>query len=89
MRARLADVLAKLVELWFSRQHILEQMIEPSKTVASQYRNYAIALKDGRVVTGQVVYNGFRESILRIATDPMVLHQATEIRKEDMEAIIP
>jgi hypothetical protein len=70
----------------FSRSHILEQIVEPSKTISSQYRDYTIALKSGKVINGQVVYNGFRKSILRVATDPMALHNATEIKKDDIES---
>ena len=70
----------------FSRKHILEQIVEPSKTVSSQYRNYTIVLTNGKVINGQVVYNGFRKSILRVATDPMALHDTTEIKKDDIES---
>ena len=70
----------------FSRKHILEQIVEPSKTVSSQYRNYTIALTNGKVFNGQVVYNGFRKSILRVATDPMALHDTIEFKKDDIES---
>ena len=70
----------------FSREHILDQIVTPSKTVSSQYRNYTIALTNGQVVHGQVVYNGFRESVLRVATDPMALHETKEIQKEDIDS---
>ena len=70
----------------FSRKYILEQIVEPSKTISAQYRNYTIALKNGKVINGQVVYNGFRKSILRVATDPTALHETTEIKKDDIES---
>ncbi|MGI9427124.1 MAG: c-type cytochrome, partial [Bythopirellula sp.] len=70
----------------FSRNHILKQIVEPSKTVASQYQNYVITLSSGKTITGRVVYNGFRKSILRVATDPMDLYKTTEIKKGDIES---
>ena len=70
----------------FSRRHIVEQIVDPSKTISSQHRNYTIALANGKVIHGQVVYNGFRKSILRIATDPMALHRTTEIHKDQIES---
>ena len=70
----------------FSRNHILQQIVEPSKTISSQYRSYVIALTSGKAITGQVVYNGFRKSILRVAPDPMALHETIEIKKDDIES---
>ena len=64
----------------FSRRHVVEQIVEPSRTIATQYRNYAVVLTGGKVLTGQITYNGFRKSILRIATDPTALDRSTEIR---------
>ena len=70
----------------FSREHIVQQIVEPSKTISSQYRSYNIALTNGKVINGQVVYNGFRKSILRVATDPLSLHDTTEINKSQIES---
>ena len=64
----------------------MQQIVEPSKTLSPQYRNYVISLTSGKVITGQVVYNGFRKSILRVATDPMALHETMEIKKDDIES---
>ncbi len=70
----------------FGREHIVQQIVEPSQTISSQYRSYNIALNDGKVISGQVVYNGFRKSILRVATDPLSLHDTVEIRKSQIES---
>lgn len=59
---------------------------KPDLFHSSQYRSYTIALTNGRVINGQVVYNGFRESILRVATNPMALHETTEINKNEIES---
>jgi putative membrane-bound dehydrogenase-like protein len=36
----------------FSRIHLVESILEPSRSIAPAYRNYAIRLKDGQIVTG-------------------------------------
>jgi len=36
----------------FSRIHLVESILEPSRAVAPAYRNQAIRLKDGQIVTG-------------------------------------
>src|SRR5262249_5752943 len=36
----------------FGRIHVIESILEPSRTVAPGYQTVAIALKDGRSVTG-------------------------------------
>ena len=68
---------------------MIEQLIAPSKTISSQYQNHQFELRDGRVITGQVVYDGFRKSILRVAIDPMDLRNTIEIQKGDIETVQP
>jgi putative heme-binding domain-containing protein len=36
----------------FSRIHLVESVLEPSRAIAPAYRNYAIRLKDGQVLSG-------------------------------------
>jgi putative heme-binding domain-containing protein len=36
----------------FSRIHLIESMLEPSRTIAPSFDSVAVALKDGRVLTG-------------------------------------
>ena len=73
----------------YGRRRLLEEIVEPSKTISSQYQNYVIALSSGKTLQGQVVYNGFRKSIWRIATDPMALHKTIEVKKDDIDSYEP
>ena len=70
----------------FRRREILESVLTPSKSISSRFQNHVVLTSDGRTVTGQLVWNGFRKSIIRIATDPMRLDQVTEISKGDISA---
>ncbi|MBM98359.1 MAG: hypothetical protein CMJ77_04470 [Planctomycetaceae bacterium] len=73
----------------FGHRHLVEQLIAPSKTISSQYQNHQFELRDGRLITGQIVYDGFRKSILRVAMDPMDLRNTIEIQKGDIETVQP
>lgn len=68
----------------FGRREILDAVLTPSKQVPSRQAQHVIALRDGRVITGRVVWNGFRASELHIASDPMRLEQVTKISKHDI-----
>ena len=68
----------------FTRTEILESILDPSRSVSSRYVNHVVATADGRVHTGQLVWNGFRKSIIRLATDPLNMEDVTEISKRDI-----
>jgi putative heme-binding domain-containing protein len=68
----------------FTRREIVESIVVPSKVVSSQYQNYVVVTGDGRTLTGQVLWNGFRKSMLRIATDPMHPERTIELSKHDI-----
>ncbi len=68
----------------FGRRDLLEAILSPSKVVSEKYRNHVLVTRDGRVVTGQVVRNEFRKSLLHVATDPMNLEVVTKISKRDL-----
>jgi putative heme-binding domain-containing protein len=70
----------------FSRADILRSIIEPSAVVAEIYRNVEVVTADGRVLTGQVLTTGdYRESVLRIQTDPLRPSEVVEVPKSDVE----
>ena len=69
----------------FSREEILDSIIEPSKQISSRFVNHVVVTKEGRTHTGQLVWNGFRKSVVRLAPDPMQMHKTIEISKHDIE----
>ena len=69
----------------FSRRDIVEAIVDPSKSVSSRFENHLVVTTDGKSYTGQVVWNGFRKSTIRLATDPERLDQFVEISKHDIE----
>jgi putative heme-binding domain-containing protein len=70
----------------FSRADILRSIIDPAAVVAEIYRNVEIVTTDGRVLTGQVVTSGdYRDTVLRLQTDPLRLSQVVEISKSEIE----
>jgi putative heme-binding domain-containing protein len=50
-----------------TREQIIENLLEPSKTIALEYRTHAIELDDGRTLTGVVASKNDRELVLRDA----------------------
>jgi putative heme-binding domain-containing protein len=71
----------------FGRRDILESMLAPSLVVADSFRSMEVVTTDGRVLTGRVLETGdYRQSILRIATDPLRPWQTTEVNKDHVES---
>lgn len=70
----------------FRRAEILESTLKPSKSISSRYANHVIVTTDGRQHTGQLVWNGFRKSVIRLALDPKRLDQTIEISKHHIES---
>ena len=66
----------------FSRHDLLREILEPSSTVAENYQTSILELKDGRVLTGQVIPNlDYRAPELQLAPDPLHLDKVTRIPK--------
>lgn len=65
----------------YSRQAMLESIIEPSKVVSEQYANTDITLKDGTVFTGRIVSDTDDTILLRPS---MLAPDTKEIRKSDI-----
>ncbi len=57
----------------FSRVHILESILEPSRTIAPSYATVAVALADGQIITGIIVAED--ESTLTIGDNQGKLHE--------------
>ena len=68
----------------FSEREVLRSLIDPSAVVSSQYRNQVITKKDGSVLTGRVVWNGFRKSRLHVATNPLDPDKVVHVQKKDI-----
>jgi putative heme-binding domain-containing protein len=70
----------------FSRKDLLESIVEPSKSIAENYRSLRIVTNDGKVYVGRPVLGGdYRSQTLRLAVDPQHPFQVTEIDKRTIE----
>ncbi len=70
----------------FSRQDILQSIIEPSHVIAENYRSLEIVTRDGKSFVGRPVLSGdYRSETLRLAADPQRPFQITEIDKRTIE----
>lgn len=73
----------------YTRTELLESILQPSRIVSSRYVNHVVVTNDGKTHTGQLTWNGFRKSIIRIATDPMRMDKVVTISKKDIESQTP
>jgi putative heme-binding domain-containing protein len=75
----------------FSRQAILESILEPSKVISEQYANTDIVLKDGTMVTGRVVTDTDDKIVVRpsmLALDTKEINKA-DIKSREVSKISP
>jgi putative heme-binding domain-containing protein len=64
----------------------LQSIIEPSKSIAENYRSLRIVTTDGKTYVGRPVLGGdFRSQTLRLAIDPQQPFQVTQIDKRTIE----
>ena len=64
----------------------MESIVEPSKSIAENYRSLRIVTNDGKVYVGRPVLGGdYRSQTLRLAVDPQHPFQVTEIDKRTIE----
>lgn len=71
----------------FSRRDLLESMINPSKSIAENYRQVIVETDQGKVVTGRPVGGGdFRSEIIRLIPDLMRPDQTVEVHKKSIES---
>ena len=66
----------------YSRQAILESILDPSKVISEQYANTDITLKDGTFFTGRIVSDTDNTIVLRPS---MLAPETKEIRKADIK----
>lgn len=67
----------------YSREAILESILEPSKVVSEQYANTEITLKDGNTLVGRVVGDTDETIVLRPS---MLAPDTKEVRKADIKS---
>ena len=65
----------------FSPRDLLESIIEPSKVVAEVHRTMMITLKDGSTVSGRIIGDDFRQSLLTLAQNPFDPGERRQIAK--------
>lgn len=74
----------------FSRRDILDSILNPSKSVAANYRAVTIETVDGRILTGRVLPGGdFRSETIRLVPDALHPDQIVEIDKKKIETHRP
>ena len=74
----------------FSPRDLLKEILEPSSTIAENYRRRRITTNAGKVYEGQVIYSGdYRSPVLKVAIDPLAPTRITEILKADIETSQP
>ena len=74
----------------FSPRDLLLEILEPSSTIAENYRRRRVTTNAGKVYEGQVIFSGdYRSPVLKIATDPLAPTRLTEILKADVETSRP
>jgi putative heme-binding domain-containing protein len=70
----------------FNVRDLLESIVEPSKQISDQYAAVAIAVADGRVVTGRIVnYHGDNMSVMTDMLNPSGLMDISVKKVEAME----
>ena len=68
----------------FSSRDLLESIIEPSKVVAEVHRTMLITLKDGSTVSGRIIGDDFRQSLLTVGVNPFDPSDQRQIPKGDI-----
>jgi putative heme-binding domain-containing protein len=68
----------------FSRIHIVESILEPSRTVATGYQTIAFVLRDGRVLTGIKI--GETDDMLKLADNEGKTHVVMKADIEEQKA---
>ena len=71
----------------FSRNDLLDAIINPDKVISDQYRAHIVQTIDGKLVTGRIV--GETADELTIATDPEDATKLTKVSKDDIEGQKP
>lgn len=67
----------------FDARYLLEALVQPSKVVSDQYRNYIIQTSDGENITGRILSEDDQKVVVR--TDPFA-RTPVEVPKNKIEA---
>ena len=69
----------------FTRSDILREILNPSRSVAPNYRASVLQLKDGRRFSGQIIPNlDYRVADLQLAQNPLYPDRITRIKKSEI-----
>ena len=69
----------------FAPKTLLEEILEPSKTIAENYHTIILKLKDEHSLAGQVIPNlDYREPTLQLAENPLHPDKITRVNKSDI-----
>ncbi|MEM7392478.1 MAG: c-type cytochrome, partial [Verrucomicrobiota bacterium] len=72
-----------------NRRDLLEAVIAPSSVIDDAFRHHVIKTRDGKETIGRVTQNNFRNSTLRVATDPFDPGRTITIPKGDITSSEP
>lgn len=71
----------------FSRRDLLAEIIDPSRSIAENYQSFVVEMKDGRVLSGQVIPNlDYRDPYLQLALDSLRPDELTRVAKTSVRA---
>ena len=79
----LTDVKRKLKDGEMDRAALLREVVDPSHTIASEYRSEVIRTTDGQLFSGIVEYED--DHIVRFTANPLIGGEAEEVVKEKIE----
>lgn len=68
----------------YSSMDLLQSILEPSSVVAEVYRNVSVETKTGESLTGRLVRDDFRKSLLYLSTNPFAPDEITRIPKNEV-----
>jgi hypothetical protein len=71
----------------YTRQVVLESIVEPDKVVSDQFRQTSFRLTNGKTVTGQIV--NLNRGAYSVQVDPFRPFGRTDIKETDIEEIAP
>lgn len=70
----------------FNRRDLLDSIVQPSRSVAENYRLDLVVTHSGAVHTGRILVEGdYRSEKLKIQTDPLQVASVVEIDKREIE----
>jgi putative heme-binding domain-containing protein len=68
----------------YGKPALLEQILEPSKTIDPQFVAHVVETKDGRVMTGLIVEKGAREVVVKDAQGKTI-----RVANDDVQQLVP